>query len=128
MIQTTLRHFAPAEFRHPDLVDNAAAVWLDDVRDLYGFPLTLTSDARTAEENAAASGSSPTSLHLLGRAFDLQWIADPSHLWSFVEAVYLATGERAVELELVNGPTDRHIHMGLFPDDGHTSRLLIRAD
>lgn len=128
MIQGTLRHFALTEFRHAELIDNAAAVFLDDVRELFGLPLTLTSDARTPEENAAASGSSPTSLHLLGRAFDLQWIADPGHLWRFVEAVYLAAGERAVELELVNGSTDRHIHVGLYPDDGHVSRLLVRAD
>jgi Peptidase M15 len=128
MIMAPLRHFAATEFRHPELVDNAAAVWLDDIRDLYGFPLTLTSDARSPEENAAASGSSPTSLHLLGRAFDLQWIDDPEHLWSFVEAVYLASGDRAVELELVHGAGDHHLHIGLFPDDGHHSRLLVQAD
>lgn len=128
MISTTLRHFTMAEFIHPDLVDNAAAVFLDDVRNLYGEPLTLTCDARTVEENAAASGSSPTSLHLLGRAFDIKWIADPERLWIFVEAVYLAAGERAVELELVNGPTDRHLHVGLYPNGTHRSRLLIRAD
>lgn len=128
MIQGPLRHFQLNEFRHADLVDNAAAVWLDDIRELFGLPLVLTSDARTPAENAAASGSSPTSLHLLGRAFDLQWIADSGHLWRFVEAVYLASGERAVELELVNGPADRHIHVGLYPDEGHESRLLVRAD
>lgn len=128
MIQTTLRHFQLTEFRHHELVDNAAAVWLDDIRDLYGFPLELTSDARTAEENSAASGSSPTSLHLLGRAFDIKWIDDPEHLWQFVEAVYLASGERPVELELVNSAQDRHVHIGLYPNGGHHSRLLIRAD
>lgn len=128
MISTTLRHFQLSEFAHPNLVDNAAAVFLDDIRNLYGNPLTITSDARTAEENAAASGSSATSLHLLGRAFDLKWIADPEQLWTFVESVLLAAGERAVELELVNGPSDRHIHVGLYPNGDHKSRLLVRAD
>lgn len=128
MIRSLLAHFAPAEFRHPELVDDAAAVWLDGIRTHCGFPLVLTSDARTPEENAAASGSSPTSLHLVGRAFDLEWLDDPERLWRLVEAVYLVSGERAVELELVNGPRDRHIHIGLYPNGGHRSRLLIRAD
>src|SRR2546422_8296205 len=101
MIRSTLRHFQLSEFRHPDLVEDAAAVWLDDIREQFGAPLVLTSDARTPEENAQASGSSPTSLHLLGRAFDLRWVADPEALWRFVDAVLLASGLRAVELELV---------------------------
>ncbi len=123
-----LRHFAYSEWKHPELVDSTAAVWLDGIRTHCGFPLVLTSDARTPEENAAASGSSPTSLHLLGRAFDLQWVDDPERLWRLVDAVYLVSGERAVELELVNSAQDRHVHLGLYPDDGHRSRLLIRAD
>ena len=57
------RYFALAEFRHPELMDEAFVAWLNKVRAEYGFPLTLTSDARTPEENAAASGSSPTSRH-----------------------------------------------------------------
>jgi hypothetical protein len=116
------------EFRHPELVDDAAAVFLDDLRDLYGDPLVITSDARTLEENDAASGSSATSLHLVGRAFDLQWIVDPEALWRFVDAVFVTAGERAVELELVNSARDKHIHVGLYPNGGHRSRLLIRAD
>jgi len=128
MIRSNLRHFDVSEFRHPELVDDTAAVFLDDVRELYGAALIVTSDARTLEENDAAAGSSPTSLHLLGRAFDLRWIDDPEALWRFVDAVYVTAGDRAVELELVNGPSDRHIHVGLYPNGGHKSRLLIRAD
>src|SRR5205807_9664474 len=118
------RYFALAEFHHPELMDEAFVTWLNKVRAEYGFPLTLTSDARTPEENAAASGSSPTSLHLLGRAFDLQWVDDPERLWRLVDAVYLVSGERPVELELVNSARDRHVQLGLYPDDGHHSRLL----
>ncbi len=128
MIRSVLAHFALSEFRHPELVDDAAAVWLDGIRTHCGFPLVLTSDARTEEENAAASGSSPTSLHLLGRAFDLQWPDDPNQLWRLVDAIYLVSGERSVELELVNSARDQHVHLGLYPDNGHHSRLLVRAD
>jgi len=126
-ITATLRHFQPSEFRHPELVQNDAAVWLDDIRDLCGFPLIVTSDARTPAENAAASGSSPTSLHLQGRAFDLRYPKTTEEVWRFVAAVFLASGERPVELELVNSAQDRHLHIALLPA-GKTSRLIVRAD
>lgn len=126
-ITSTLRHFALTEFRHPTLVDNAAAIWLDDIRDACGFPLVLTSDARTPEENAAASGSSPTSLHLTGRAFDLRYPKTAEEVWRFVDAVLLCSGERPVELELVNSAQDKHLHIALLAA-GNVSRLIVRAD
>jgi hypothetical protein len=126
-ITSTLRHFALTEFRHPELVQNDAAVWLDDIRDLCGFPLLLTSDARTQAENDAASGSSPTSLHLQGRAFDLKYPKTAEEVWRFVDAVYLSSGERPVELELVNSAQDKHLHIALLPP-GKQSRLIVRAD
>jgi hypothetical protein len=126
-ITSPLRHFALSEFRHPELVTNESAVWLDDIRESYGFPLVITSDARTVAENAAASGSSPTSLHLQGRAFDLRYPASAELVWRFVDAVFLASGLRPVELELVNSAQDTHIHIALLPD-GTPSRLIVRAD
>lgn len=126
-ITSTLRHFALTEFRHPELLDNAAATWLDDIRELCGFPLIITSDARTPEENAAASGSSPTSLHLTGRAFDLRYPKTAEEVWRLVDAVYLASGERAVELELVHSSQDKHVHIALLPV-GKSSRLIVKAD
>jgi peptidase M15-like protein len=126
-ITSTLRHFALTEFRHPEIVQNDAAVWLDDIRDTCGFPLVLTSDARTQAENDAASGSSPTSLHLQGRAFDLRYPKTAEDVWRFVDAVFLASGERPVELELVNSSQDKHLHIALLPT-GKTSRLIVRAD
>ena len=130
MIRSTLRHFTAPEFRHPDLVDDAAAVWLDDIRQTYGAPLELTSDARTLQENAATPGSSPTSLHLIGRAFDLRWIADPVAFWRFVDAVFLTSGARPVELIFPYSVANRHIHLGLYPETAtpHQSRLEIRTD
>jgi hypothetical protein len=103
----TLKHFAPAEFKHPDQMDPAALQFFDKCRDLGGVPWTLTSDFRTAEQNAAASGSSPTSLHLLGRAIDFV----PAAGWTdealarIVDGIMLAANAQAngIELELVNG-------------------------
>lgn len=126
-ITSTLRHFALSEFKHASLVENEAAVWLDDVRDACDFPLTITSDARTPEENAAASGSSPTSLHLTGRAFDLRYPATDELVWRLVDAVMLVSGQRPVELELVHSAIDKHVHLALLPAD-RQSRLEVRAD
>lgn len=102
-----LRHFHPSEFKHPDLVDGEAARFLDDVRGRFGAPLVLTSDARLPIENAAASGSAPTSWHLVGRAFDLKWLTPAALLWRFTRAVVFAAEAwgRPVELELVDGST-----------------------
>lgn len=126
-ITSTLRHFQLSEFRHHEMVANDAAVWLDDIREYYDAPLTITSDARTAEENAAASGSSPTSLHLSGRAFDLRYPGSPELVWQFVEAVMVVSRGRPVELELVNSAVDKHIHIALLAAD-RQSKLIIRAD
>lgn len=126
-ISSPLRHFKASEFRHPELVLDAAAVWLDDIREACGFPLVLTSDARTPEENAAASGSSPTSWHLQGRAFDLRYPASAELVWRFVDAVFLASGDRPVELELVHSAKDSHLHIALLPA-GRQSRIIVRAD
>lgn len=128
----TLKHFAPSEFKHPDLVDYSAAAFLDRLRDAYGAPITLTSDARTREQNTKAGGS-PTSLHLLGRAFDLRWPGSEQQAWSWLEAYFVALGwkppadPRSVELELVHSATDKHIHFGFFPDD-RPSRLIVAAE
>lgn len=127
----TLRHFDYDEWKHPELVDFSCAVWLDDIREYYDAPLTITSDARTLEENATASGSSPTSLHLQGRAFDLRYPGTPEEVWRLVEAVFVVSGHRAVELELVNSATDKHIHLGLYAPPGtaeRESKLIVRAD
>lgn len=128
-ISSPLRFFKLDEFRHPELVANDAAVFLDTVRSVCGFALTLTSDARTPEENAAASGSSPTSWHLQGRAFDLRYPDSAEKVWKLTKAVFVCAADRGVELELVNSATDKHVHLAVFPPgDPRPSRLVIRAD
>lgn len=126
-VPNDLRWFAVTEFRHPELVDTHAARFLDAVRGTAGVPIHLTSDARTPEENAAASGSSPTSLHLTGRAFDFRYPTSPEDVWKLVDAIYLQAAGDPVELELVHSARDQHIHVALLPA-GKVSRLIVRAD
>jgi len=123
----SLKFFKPTEWRHADLVSYAFAVYLDDVRREYGYPIVLTSDARTAAENAAASGHSPTSRHLYGEAVDTRFPPTSQHLWKLVHAVFKVAGDRAIELELVNSTVDQHVHIAFLPL-GQTSKLLVKAD
>lgn len=128
MLPNDLVHFTASEFKHPELMESTFCYFLDAVRTRYGAPLVITSDGRTPEENAVASGSSPTSLHLLGRAVDLRWMDDAVARWGFVNAVFDTAKSvgASIELELVNGPADRHMHVGVFPDH-RPSRLLVEA-
>lgn len=122
----TLHHFAWNEFKHPDLVAYPFAIFLDDVREAFGAPLVLTSDARTAAENAAANGS-PTSLHLQGRAADLHWTPNDAALARFVIAVVTVAAGRPFELEIDVNAASPHLHLGLFPDPAHAATLFVHA-
>lgn len=127
MLPPDLRHFKPAEFQHPDLIDGDAAHFLDEVRHRYGFPIFVTDDARLPNESP--SGSVGTSLHYAGRAFDLHWIAPAHRLAHFVECVMEVAKESGLhyELELVNSLKDRHVHLGL-QKPGVWSEVIVAAD
>lgn len=145
MVPTDLHWFRPSEFNHPEHMDTEFVRWLDTVRELAQVPFRLTSDARTPTENAAASGSSPRSLHLLGRAVDMKLPRSSAELWSLVAAVVLRTvpswslerelrrredhpaAKGGVELELVHGPRDHHVHLGTNPRT-HTHKLILADD
>lgn len=122
-----LRWFRPAEFRHPDAVDADAVRYLDQVRHEYGFPLYITDDARMPEDRPP--GSSPSSLHYAGRAFDLKWIQPATKLYHFVDVAMRVAAERRlnIELELVNSLKDRHVHLGV-QKPGHESELIVAAE
>lgn len=111
----TLIYFKPTEWKNLALVDYEFAKWLDVVRLYARVPFTLTSDARTADENTAAGGA-PTSLHLLGRAVDIRWDFTEQQLFKILDAVCDAGQGRGVELEVVPAGTQKHVHIGLFPD------------
>jgi peptidase M15-like protein len=123
----TLKFFKWSEFKHPELFDYAFAVFIDQVRYEYGWPIVLTSDARTLAENNAASGHSVTSRHLVGQAVDMEFPPSSNHLWRLVEAVIKVAGERPIELELVNSAVDHHVHIA-FLEPGRASKLLVKAD
>lgn len=122
-----LEHFSDTEFRNPDLVDADAALYLDEVRDRFGAPLTITDDARLPGDHP--NGSVPTSLHYAGRAFDLAWIQPAPQLARFVEAVIMVAGEWGVDYELgiINSKKDRHVHLAL-QRPGHPSEIYVAAD
>lgn len=123
-----LKNFALHEFQHPELVEQRAADFLQLVRDLYGAPLRLTDDARTADENATLPGAASTSLHLSGQAFDLAPLPGVNALYRFVQACLMAaqaTGAN-IELGLYQG-ANGHIHLGIRWDN-EPNRLYTRHD
>lgn len=126
---SSLRWFHEREFKHFDLMDPTFLSFLDDVRDAYGWPITLTSDARTLAENDAASGSSPTSRHLVGEAVDMKYPPTAEHTWKLVAAVLDVARHynRAIELELVHSARDQHVHLAFRPL-GTTSKIIVAGD
>lgn len=119
MLPRDLRYFAPAEFRNPDLMNGDFCYFLDAVRARYGAPLVVTSDARTAVEEAALPGHAEppeSSLHVQGRAVDLRWIPDRTARYAFNRAVILTADGWGVspELEYVPAGPEPHIHLGAF--------------
>jgi uncharacterized protein YcbK (DUF882 family) len=125
----SLRHFAPAEFHHGELMSIAYLRWLDEVRDRYAFPIQLTNDGRTQEENNALlrKGASPNSRHLVGEAVDITFPPTAYHLWRLVEAVFQVPAPRPIELELVNSSIDQHVHVA-WMGPGRSNKLLVKAD
>lgn len=124
----TLRYFLPTEFRNLPLVDFAAAIWLDEIRHAYEHSIIVTGDGRLAGD--VPSGGSLTSLHYLGRAFDLRYPDTPELCYVLNASIVAVSGSRVIELEWVHGATDAHVHLGLYPTDTvhRQSRLLVRAD
>lgn len=53
----TLRHFTPRDFQRPDLMGYEFVKWLDDLRERVGFPIVVTSDARSKAHNIAVGGA-----------------------------------------------------------------------
>lgn len=121
-----LRHFTPSEFRRPDLMDAEFLRWLDLARTTAGVPFIITSDARTAAENAAVGGWE-RSLHLRGRAVDLRWPRKRSDILNIVAGILLtrtmATGYLQVELEVT--PGNEHIHVGVYPHGEGQDELFV---
>jgi hypothetical protein len=123
---STLRFFKWSEFHHPELMDYSFCVFLDHVRYEYGWPIALTSDARTPTENKEAGGVT-SSRHLVGQAVDIVFPLDAQHVWKLVAAIFAVAGERPIELELVHSAIDKHVHVA-FLEAGKASTLIVAAD
>lgn len=52
-----IKHFLPSEFSHPDKLGYEFVLWLDQVRELAGVPMTITSSYRTPEYNKRVGGA-----------------------------------------------------------------------
>lgn len=117
-ITTDVEFFPLKDWKHPELIDPRALRWLVEVRREFGEPIVITDDARPPGNRP--TGSSATSLHFLGRAFDLRiraWSWET--LWRFVRAVMtvqarMPAAENGVELEVVWSSTDKHAHIGFY--------------
>jgi len=120
----TLKWFKWGELKHPELCDYAFFVFLDSVREEYGWPLQITSDARTPAENSVIDGSSSSSRHLAGQAVDVAFPPSVNHLWWLVGAVFKCQRSFPIELELVHGPGDTHVHIA-WNTVGKASSLLL---
>lgn len=132
-IRADLPHFKRSEFKHPELIADDAAAFLEAVRAQYGNPIRLTSDARTVAENEAAGGSA-LSWHVKGRAFDLRWPATDTLVYRLVSAIFdtacfwrVQDPTFSLELELVYSELDKHIHFAV-KDNNSPDRLIVAAD
>lgn len=144
MIQ--LKHFKESEFKLPDQMDTTFLLFLDRVRDLCpDVAFVLDCDARTPEHNAEVGGVA-TSLHLFdpsnesikARAVDFRIHEFEQHIvpWTsfakVAEAVIACHREQNLscgyELEFQYGDTNKHVHLGLFREDGHPSHIVVKAD
>lgn len=122
-----LVHFQAREFAFPDLMDTAFLRWLDRVRERATVSMTITNDARPLGE--MPTGASAKSLHKRGRAVDIRskdWTA--AQYWKVMAAIVLLAPDAPgyVECELVDGPDDKHLHLGV--DDRASNHELILAD
>jgi len=132
MLTSKLQHFAYTEFQNPLLVDDTAARALDMVRDLYGKPLTITSDARSAAEEAALPNSATppeSSLHVQGRAFDLRWaFDDPTDCYAFFSAVFSTCRvfgfQAEIEPRTPHSGQSVHMHLGFYLA-GHPGKVEL---
>lgn len=120
----TLKNFKRTEFRAPDQLNDELLWRLDAGRTMAVIPFTIKSDFRSAESNVAAGGAG-TSLHLTGRAVDFtipDW--NPASIFTVVDALLIHLDQKGWELEL--DYSNKHFHLGRFPDD-RPSRFVVKG-
>jgi uncharacterized protein YcbK (DUF882 family) len=53
----TIKHFSPAEFKHPDVMGLEFMKWLDTLRSQAGVPMHVSSSYRSKAYNASVGGA-----------------------------------------------------------------------
>lgn len=53
-----VKHFSANEFKNPEKMGYEFVLWLDELREAAGVPMTITSSYRSPEYNAAVGGAS----------------------------------------------------------------------
>ena len=126
-----LRYFKKSEFSDFEAMETDLLELLDQVRYQVGVPFVVTSSFRNDEENDRVGGNRD-SWHLTGEAVDfVPTVWNAKVLWDITYAV-MTIGQTypkfTIQLELVSGPTDKHIHLGLSPLGGEPSGLILALD
>jgi hypothetical protein len=124
-----LVHFSRGEFHFPDQMDIPFLRWLDRVRERANVPFVITDDGRPTGQ--MPEGASVTSLHKRGRAVDIRsrdWTS--AQYWQVVGAIIFlaAAAPGKVELELVHGPTDQHLHVGVDDNPKAVPQLILASE
>lgn len=100
-----LRHFSDEEANG---LDGELMARLDVARDLCGFPIIITSGARTPEQNAVAGGVSESS-HMKGLAVDIHMPPGQNEREKLIWALGRAGFRRM-------GLYNRHAHCDVDPN------------
>lgn len=107
------KYFKLSEFDSPDrpnsgeLMEHEVVQALDIARDIYGYPMVISSGFRSVEHNRAVGGS-PKSSHLLGWAADIA-VSNSRRRFLLVEALLDAGFHRL-------GISEEFIHVDLDPN------------
>lgn len=54
---SNLKYFTPGEFKHPEKMGAEFMLWLDNLREVAGVPMVITSSYRSPAYNAAIGGA-----------------------------------------------------------------------
>ena len=107
------KYFKLSEFQSPDrpgsgeLMEHEVVQALDIARDIYGYPMVISSGFRSIEANRACGGS-PKSSHLLGYAVDIA-ITNSRRRFLLLEALLDAGFNRI-------GVSEDFIHVDMDPN------------
>ena len=97
---------------------------LEPLREAYGKPLTVSSGYRCPKLNQAVGGS-PTSVHKIGYAADIQ-VKDIQGLFNFVTGWVKANGIMFDQIFIESKGQTKWLHIGLKSNSG-TYRRMISA-